>query len=63
MGAAVSRSMADLLYDPQTSGGLLICVDAADGEKLVEKLVAEGVEWTAEIGRVLPGPEEKIIVS
>ena len=31
---AVSRAMQDILYDPQTSGGLLIAVDARDGEAL-----------------------------
>ena len=28
----------DILYDPQTSGGLLICVSADDAEKLLEEL-------------------------
>ena len=30
----VSRAMQDILYDPQTSGGLLIAVDERDGEAL-----------------------------
>ena len=63
MAQGVSRSVADLLYDPQTSGGLLICVDEADGPALLENLTAAGVAWAAEIGRVLPGPEERIFVS
>ena len=34
----VSRAMQDILYDPQTSGGLLIAVDERDGEALFREL-------------------------
>ena len=34
----ISRAMQDILYDPQTSGGLLIAVDAKDGEDLLRQL-------------------------
>ncbi len=34
----VSRAMQDILYDPQTSGGLLIAVDGKDGEALLREL-------------------------
>jgi len=51
----VSEPMQDILFDPQTSGGLLICVSAADAEGLLSELneleikssvVAEVVERT-----------------
>jgi selenide,water dikinase len=34
----VSRAMQDILYDPQTSGGLLIAVDERDAEPLREEI-------------------------
>jgi selenide,water dikinase len=34
----MSRAMMDILYDPQTSGGLLIAVDERDGEALLREL-------------------------
>jgi len=37
----VSRAMQDILYDPQTSGGLLIAVDGRDGEALLRALRSE----------------------
>lgn len=43
MGEHVPEEIAGLLYDPQTSGGLLISVDPADTESLLEKLRAGDV--------------------
>ena len=34
----VSRAMLDILYDPQTSGGLLMAADERDGEALLREL-------------------------
>ena len=34
----VSRAMQDVLYDPQTSGGLLIAVDPLDAQALLQEL-------------------------
>jgi selenide,water dikinase len=48
----VSEDLRTLLYDPQTAGGLLVSVAAADCDRLVEKLVAAGV-CASEIGEVL----------
>jgi selenide,water dikinase len=48
----VPEDLRTLLYDPQTAGGLLISVAAADCERLVDKLSAAGV-CAAEIGEVL----------
>ena len=45
--------MEELLFDPQTSGGLLIAVDARDDEKLLEELQqCEKVPGAAIIGCV-----------
>ena len=44
-----------LLYDPQTSGGLLISLPASDAAELVRSL-----EGAYRIGRVLPRLEKAI---
>lgn len=58
----VQQKMQDVLFDPQTSGGLLIAVAANDAEELVNALQANGVACAAIIGEVLNEPLEKIIV-
>ena len=50
---SISDEVWNLLFDPQTAGGLLISVDAGDCEKLVEDLRAAKVP-ASRIGRVLP---------
>jgi selenide,water dikinase len=59
---AVPRSVRDLLFDPQTSGGLLISVSGDRAADLVEALRAEGGDDAAVIGDVIPGPAERIHV-
>jgi selenide, water dikinase len=59
---AVGRSLRDVLFDPQTSGGLLISVSGAQAGDLLKSLADAGVVPSAEIGEVLPGPEEIIRV-
>jgi len=59
----VSRSRQDVLVDPQTSGGLLISVDAHQGDNLVAALKDAGIGDAAQIGEILDGPEEKIWVA
>ena len=51
----LSRELEDLLYDPQTSGGLLIALPEADAAQLERAL-----EGAYRIGRALP-PQEKAI--
>jgi len=50
---SISDEVWNLLFDPQTAGGLLISVDEGDCEKLVEELRAAKVP-ASRIGRVLP---------
>jgi selenide,water dikinase len=47
---------ADLVYDPQTAGGLLIAVDAGRAAALVDDLRQRGAGAAAVIGEVLDGP-------
>jgi selenide, water dikinase len=46
----------DLLTDPQTSGGLLIAVDEAEAEGVLDQARAEGFADAAVVGRVIAGP-------
>lgn len=62
MGPSVDRSLQDILYDPQTSGGLLISVAPGAAKSLLDRLHDEGVEHSAIIGRVTDHPEERITV-
>ncbi len=58
----VGRVMQDVLFDPQTSGGLLISVASDSAGELVKRLRDSGVETAQVIGSVVAGPDEKILV-
>ena len=51
-----------MLYDAQTSGGLLLAVSSKDAPKLVEHLISEGCIYSAIVGEVLPVGEKPIII-
>lgn len=51
----------DIIFDPQTSGGLLIAIDPADRKKFEETAVGLGVEYYI-IGTFLEKPKGKIIL-
>ena len=55
-------SLCDLLFDPQTSGGLLFAVAAADADALLARLHAQTPEATA-IGRVVEKGEKDVVVA
>jgi len=61
--ASVDRLIQDILFDPQTSGGLLICVKRESGDDLVKSLKTKGIDSTAVIGEVLSEPAGRIVVS
>jgi selenide, water dikinase len=54
--------LMDVLYDPQTSGGLLIALSPADAEKLVAALRGQGEKYTAIVGEVVQGPPGRIAI-
>jgi len=59
--SSVDRLVQDVMFDPQTSGGLLICVDRQSADDMLDKLKRKGMA-AAVIGEVLPGSSEKIVV-
>ena len=61
--SSVNPLIRDLLFDPQTSGGLLICLDGNEADKLVEELHQQGLDESEVIGEVISGPPEKILVN
>ena len=60
--SSVNQLLRDLLFDPQTSGGLLICLDRADAKQLIGELHDKDIDEAAIIGDVLPAAPEKIRV-
>jgi selenide,water dikinase len=60
--AKVPQYLQDILFDPQTSGGLLIAVPGAKASRLLKKLHSAGVAEAAIIGRVVPAPKGRIKV-
>lgn len=53
-------ALEEVLFDPQTSGGLLASI-AEDGEKALEELKAAGIP-AAIVGEIIPAQDKKIIV-
>ena len=58
----VAEELLHLLHDPQTSGGLLICIAENRAERLLAQLHETGHEYAAIIGRIVEPSEGKIIV-
>jgi selenide, water dikinase len=52
----------NIMFDPQTSGGLLISVDGKSSDDLVASLKNKGMDSASVIGEVVSGPSGKIIV-
>lgn len=54
--------LRDILFDPQTSGGLLIGCRQQDSYRLITQLKNEGVECAALIGEAITDSGEKIVL-
>lgn len=57
VSSEVPLAMADILFDPQTSGGLAISADKSHAESLLNKLHEKGIEWAKIIGEITTEPE------
>jgi len=61
MAKGVPAELRDLLYDPQTSGGLLVAVDQLEADRTLQLLTDAGVSaWR--IGVVVPRGDRAIVV-
>jgi selenide,water dikinase len=58
----VDALIQDILFDPQTSGGLLICVGSDRAEDLLQALKQKSIHNAAIVGQVVPEPKERILV-
>jgi len=54
--------LLEILFDPQTSGGLLFALPAGDAEILVKKMRDAGISDAAIVGEVVAEPKGKIVV-
>lgn len=55
--------ITDILFDPQTAGGLLIALPAGDAETLLGKMHAAGIKKAAIVGEIIGSPRGKIRVT
>jgi len=62
IGPGVDPLIQDILFDPQTSGGLLICVQGDRADDLFQALKQRGIHDAAIVGQVVPEPKGRIVV-
>jgi len=63
ISSSVDILLQDVFFDPQTSGGLLICVAADSAKELLDRLQEKGILQAAMIGEVTTEPGEKIKIT
>jgi selenide,water dikinase len=59
--ACLSRKQEEILFDPQTSGGLLLSLPESQASDLVKELHGAGVPWATVIGRVEEAAPEIVV--
>lgn len=52
---SLSKSQEELLYDPQTSGGLMLALPEEQAAQLLAGLYAAGIGYAAKIGEIVAG--------
>ncbi len=62
MGQGIPDYLANILFDPQTSGGLLISTSSDRASVLLERLHEEGIGEANIIGEIVAEPQGKIII-
>jgi selenide,water dikinase len=58
----LSGEEEELLFDPQTSGGLLLSVPSTEADRLISELKRAGIETADQVGEVLSGPQPSICI-
>jgi selenide,water dikinase len=58
----IPEYIQDILFDPQTSGGLLISLAHEESELLVDKLKKAGIMEAAIVGEITSKPAGKIVI-
>jgi selenide,water dikinase len=58
---ALPFAVQELIFDPQTSGGLLIAVSPSEADELVLRIKNAGDESAAIIGEIVPGSGDLIV--
>jgi len=62
LGKNIPRQMIDVLFDPQTSGGLLVALEASEARRYLEELHTAGEKNAALIGEFVEQPAGRVIV-
>jgi selenide,water dikinase len=63
VAGAIPDTRMDILYDAQTSGGLLISVEGEKVQALLERLHSKGVRKATVVGEVHEDPKGRIVVA
>jgi selenide,water dikinase len=58
----LSGEEEELLFDPQTSGGLLLSVPSTEAERLATELKGQGIEAAVPVGEVVASPKPSVRV-
>ncbi len=58
----IQSSLLDMLFDAQTSGGLLFTVKKENAEKIIEEMKQAGFAYAAIIGTIVCEPKGKIVL-
>ena len=61
IGRTIPSELQDLLFDPQTSGGLLFAVDQLQADMALEALSRAGVQ-AARVGSVAPAGDKRLVI-
>ena len=61
--ASLSERQEEILFDPQTSGGLLISLPREEADDLVRDLHEAGIPWAAAIGETEAGTPSMVVES
>ncbi len=59
---SLSSAEEELLFDPQTSGGLLLSVPGSEADNVLKALIDAGVKFAVKVGEVADGPAGVTVV-